>query len=143
MKITSLLCVVLCFTSVLAFCFVSCSDFSGQVLIEDTQKMVNAIIEDDSDEVYGYVKNIISEENFPTKNQEFKTMLEGVKDYQLKLVDYEYSVNDGITTKTGMLGLYTDVGNFVIIASESSEVEGFASFMMTPDYDNILPPLDE
>ena len=143
MKFTSLLCAVLCVACMLSLVFVSCGDSSRHMLIKDVQKMVNAIIYDKTDEAYGYVKNIISEDNFPTKHQEFKTMLEGVEGYRLKLVDYEYSVDDGITTKRGMLGLYTDVGNFVIIVSQSSDVDGFTSFMMTPDTDDILPPRDE
>ena len=135
LKILSIVCVI-------ALTFTSCAFFKKSELKKDTTKLIDAIINNESETAYEYVKSISSKENFPEKFEEMRALLSGVDSYELKTIEYERKLSNGVTTERAMYGLYADAGNFVIIASKSSEIDGFSEFMISPDHQNILPPLD-
>lgn len=122
--------------------FSSCNNMKARDLRNEVISVINAFLEDDSDEVYQSVKNIISEENFPAKYEAIHAMLDDIETYTLTIVSFQTSLDDGITINEGVFGLYSNVGNFVIDASTRSDTEGLASFVIAEDTDNILPPYE-
>lgn len=145
MKKNHIIVIVLFFTVILASIpmLSSCTQIQARNLRIEVSDVINAFINDDQEEVYEHVKNIISEENFPEKYQTIKSLLDGIDYYTLTIVNFEITVDDGIKTNAGVFGLYTNVGNFIINASTRSDMEGLASFAIAEDTDNILPPREE
>ena len=131
---------VACTVCLIAAMFASCFSNQQKSLLDDVADLVNAITYNESDKAYPYVKNIISEDNFPDKFAVFHEMLKDSGYYRVSVVNFTSTTNDGVTTNEGTFGLYTqNNGNFVILASKKSNIDGFETFKIAPDTENILP----
>ena len=66
-------------------------------------------------------------------------MLNEVDSINVKMISYNTSSGGDINITECTLGVYTEAGNFIVNAVKRSDVEGYSSFSIEPDHENVLP----
>ena len=130
MKKTRILTIILCLLAVLSL-LTACSreDAAANARLETaTRGMLDAILADDAETAYGYLKDAATEENFRTWYAQVREMLAGVTAYTLEPLKAKETENGyGLSFLVRTEGTRGEV-TYAVTANEIGEMTGFSGF---------------
>ena len=124
---------------VIAAVFSSCAQTEKHTFGRDVSNLVMHIVVNNRDSVYESLKSAFTDEEFDIKYKEWRQMLNEVDSINVKMISYNTSSGGDINITECTLGVYTEAGNFIVNAVKRSDVEGYSSFSIEPDHENVLP----
>lgn len=124
-------CLTLLLTVTLLLSLTSCGWFQkqGKLRGEATQ-LLDALIADDADAFYKKIKNACTEEEFLQVYPKFRSFVEGVSTYELKLNYTSAKIESGVTIRHEEYFVETEAGRFGLIIATRSDVEGISTFRL-------------
>ncbi len=124
---------------VIAAVFCSCAQVQKHKLGRDMSDLVMHIVVNNRDSVYESLKRAVTEAEFDVKYKEWRQMLNGVDSINATMISYNTSSDGDVNITECTLGVYTEVGNFIVNAIKRSDVDGYSSFSIEHDNENVLP----
>lgn len=100
---------------------------------EQTTSFIDNVLAKKYDDAYALIDNAGSREAFKTVTDYMDSELEGVSSYELKVISWNTTLKDGITTTTVGFEMKTDTGKrFEVSTVLMSNIEGIAGFHIKP-----------
>lgn len=138
-KLTRILAAVL--VALTALSLSACGNtVKNERLLNNTQTMVDAIINDDYRKARTVLAETIPDKDMKTIFPELCEYMEGVTEYTLLQTGWRANVKGSVSMYTAAFYIRTDVGNFVINSIEIDGVDGLSSFDITRAEDSLSTP---
>lgn len=100
---------------------------------EMTRTFIDNVLTKKYDEAFALIKNAGSREAFKKVTDYMDAELEGVSSYELKVISWNSTLNDGVTKTTVSFEMKTDTGKkFEVSTVLMSNIEGMAGFHIKP-----------
>lgn len=139
-KRTVVIILLICF---IAIGFSSCTRTESHEFGREVSNLVMHIVVNNRDTVYESLKNAFTKEDFEVNYNRWCQMLSGVDSINSKMLSYNTSSENGVDITECTLGVYTEIGNFIVNAVKRSDIEGYSSFSIVRDYESVLPEYKE
>lgn len=125
-------CVLLLITLLLTGCALPEINIDDSAFRPQTTAMLDGVIANDFDACRDLVADQVDDESLRSALEQMNGMLAQVESYTLKPVSWNKNVRNGIDQTTLRYEMYTQAGDFYVDVALVEDVEGLASFYVTP-----------